>query len=246
MLKPNSEYSLKTREIDGYDKKCKACYRSVRLYGKLYEKDQINKINEYSIEFKKTNENFIEISKSINGFFRIYKYIGEINDLYENIVYFMTNIKENQSFIIDFELGINYRTSGDENNYKEFLLNVRDKNGKRILEPQGFQFFSKKTFNNEEKNDMFEQYKKIINDLVDKSYYDNNLPSSPTMLGLLDFYIHIHPNIITNIISNEPRQYGNKELKIYKGSKFVVLPKIIEYTNSIVNVRNKDKKCFLW
>ncbi len=31
-----------------------------------------------------------------------------------------------------------------------------------------------------------------------------------------------------------------------KGMKYVRLPKIIEKTNSIINIKNSDKKCFLW
>lgn len=59
----------------------------------------------------------------------------------------------------------------------------------------------------------------------------------------------MHHNLIGNINLHKNNEELKKKVILdvnMKGMKYVKLPKILEQSKTIVNIKNTDKKCFLW
>jgi hypothetical protein len=91
-----------------------------------------------------------------------------------------------------------------------------------------------------------EFYKKLIGEIKESNFSSNSDNVSGLIeTGILELFIHIHPNLLTNIrLHTEEEIVSNLDNKA--GGRYIKLPKAIEKTNSIINIKNNDKKCFFW
>jgi hypothetical protein len=162
-----SEFGLKTKNKDGVDSICLACHKRSRLLAKLKMKKQVDKdVSTFNIDFRDSmveRDKFVEVSSAMGGFFKVFKleldeddyksgFLKDLNlredKIYEDIVDFLESINMDQSFIVDFEIGMGFLNGKTG---KEFKVMLRLKNkklaplGKIYIYILGSQFFARKS-----------------------------------------------------------------------------------------------------
>lgn len=167
----------------------------------------------------------------MQGFFKIYKYITEetyidVDLCIKDLINFLNNIRMNQSFVFHFEISITFDKDG------EIFERMFEEN-------TNIQYFANE-YEHDNNNKMLKHL--IKTHIVD--LFENNVnagESGLVAMGITQLFLHLHPNIISNIMVHNQLIGSN-----VFGKKFVALPKIFEATKSIINIKNSDSKCFYW